>query len=158
VSSSKLQPCFELCQFVQALFKVKVARWNAHLLIGISKRPMCIIHRNGWRITQGTQPERRVLNLESRSYNKSYPSPKVYCSKIDDRTPPMLVLKPCLTFLSSVCTLLTSNQVHSLVHIYRRAMLVNLQASTLHVVSPPSSHVVSISPMTSRTILFYLFK
>jgi hypothetical protein len=100
-----------------------------------------------------------VLHLESRSYDKSHPSPKAYCfSKIDNWKPPLLVSKPCLTFLSSICTSLTSNQVCSLVHIFHQAMLVHLQASTLHGVSPPSSHVVSISPMTSRTILFNLSK
>jgi hypothetical protein len=103
--------------------------------------------------------KRRVLHLESRCYNKSHPSPKVYrFSKIDDRKPPLLVSKRCLTFLSSICTSLTSNQVCFLVHIYRRAMLVHLQANTLHGVSPPMSHVISISPLTSRTILFYLSK
>jgi hypothetical protein len=49
------------------------------------KRPLCNIHQNGWRITQGTQPERSVLPLESHSYNKSHPSPKAYrFSKIDE--------------------------------------------------------------------------
>jgi hypothetical protein len=154
-----LQRCLELCRFVQTLLKTKVARWNAHLLIAISKRPLCIIRWNRWCITRGTQSERRVLHLKSRSYNKWYPSPKAYrFSKIDDRKSPLLVSKPCFTFLSSVCTSLTSNQVCSLVHIYHRAMLVHLQASTLHGVSPPSSHVISISPVTSRTILFYLSK
>jgi hypothetical protein len=53
---------------------------------------MCHIHRNGWCNTQGVQPERRVLPLESRSYNKSNPSPKAYCfSEIDDRKPFLVV-------------------------------------------------------------------
>jgi hypothetical protein len=34
---------------------------------------MCNLLPNGWRITQGTQPERKVLRLESRCYNKTYP-------------------------------------------------------------------------------------
>jgi hypothetical protein len=59
-----------LCQFVQVLLKTNVARWKMHFLIGISKRPMCIIHRNGWCISQDTQLERRVLRLESHCYNK----------------------------------------------------------------------------------------
>jgi hypothetical protein len=45
----------------------------------LQKDPLCNIHQNGWCITQDTQPERRVLPLESHSYNKSYPSPKAYC-------------------------------------------------------------------------------
>jgi hypothetical protein len=49
---------------------------------------MCNIHQNGWRITWGTQPKRRMSHLESRSYNKSYYSPKAYCfSEIDNRKP-----------------------------------------------------------------------
>jgi hypothetical protein len=37
-SSSKLQPCLELCRFAQALLKTKVARWKAHFLIGVSRK------------------------------------------------------------------------------------------------------------------------
>jgi hypothetical protein len=60
---------------------------------------MCIIHQNGWLITQGTQPERRVLRLESHSYNKSHPSPKAYCfSKIVDKKPFLVCFKSLLDF------------------------------------------------------------
>jgi hypothetical protein len=53
-----------------------------------TKRPMCNIRQNGWCITQGTQPERRMTYLESRSYNKSYHSTKAYYfSEIDNRKP-----------------------------------------------------------------------
>jgi hypothetical protein len=45
------------------------------------KRPMCNIRQNRWCITRGTQPERLVLPLESRSYNKAYPRPKVTASR-----------------------------------------------------------------------------
>jgi hypothetical protein len=34
MSLSKLQPYLELCRFVQALLKIKVARWKAHFLLG----------------------------------------------------------------------------------------------------------------------------
>jgi hypothetical protein len=82
-----------------------------------AKRPMCNIHQNGWRITRGTQLERRVLPLESRSYNKSHPSPKTHCfSKIDERKQLLIVLNPCLTFLNSTCLSFTPAQVYSLVH------------------------------------------
>jgi hypothetical protein len=119
---------------------------------------MSNIHQNIWRITRDTQPKRRVLHLESRIYNKSHPSPKAYCfSKIDDRKPPLLVSKPCLTFLSSICTSLTSNQVHS-IHIYRQALLFHPQASTLHGGGPPSSHVILISHVTLCTHLDLLSK
>jgi hypothetical protein len=87
-----------------------------------AKRPMRNIYRNRWRITQGTQLERRVFPLESRSYNKSHPSPKAYCSSKIDGWKPFIMfsnhLNPCLTFLSSVCISLTPAQVYSLVHIY----------------------------------------
>jgi hypothetical protein len=123
------------------------------------KRPPCNIHQNEWRSTRGTQLKRRVLHLESHSYNKSYPSPKAYrFSKFDDQKPPLLISKLCLTFLSSVRTSLTSNQVRSLVHIYHQALLFHPRASTLHGVSPPSSHVVLISHVTSCIHLDLLFK
>jgi hypothetical protein len=67
------------------------------------KRPLCNIHQNRWRITRGTQPESRMLHLESHSCNKSHPSPKAYrSSKIVGQKPFLGVSKPCLTFLSSV--------------------------------------------------------
>jgi hypothetical protein len=39
MSSSKLQPCLELCRFTYVLLKIKVARWKAHFLVDINKRP-----------------------------------------------------------------------------------------------------------------------
>jgi hypothetical protein len=92
LSSSKLQPCLECCRFAQAPLKTKVVRWKAHSFSESVKRLMCNIHWNGWCITRGTQPKSRVLPLESRSYNKSHPSPDVYCfSKIDERKPFLIV-------------------------------------------------------------------
>jgi hypothetical protein len=74
------------------------------------------IHQNIWRITRGTQLERRVLPLESRSYNKLHPSPKSYCfSKIDESKPFLVVSNPCLTSLSSAYISFTLAQVYSLV-------------------------------------------
>jgi hypothetical protein len=69
-----------------------------------------------------------------------------------------LMLNTRLTSLNSACISFTSNQVHSLVRIYHRVMLVHIRASILRGDSPLSSHVVSISPVTSRTIMFYLSK
>jgi hypothetical protein len=40
MSSSKLQPCLELCRFAQALFKTKVVRWKAHFLLGICEKTL----------------------------------------------------------------------------------------------------------------------
>jgi hypothetical protein len=38
ISSSKLQPCLELCRFAQAPLKTKVARWKAHFLLGTCEK------------------------------------------------------------------------------------------------------------------------
>jgi hypothetical protein len=35
ISSSKLQPCLELCWFVQALLKTKFVKWKTHFLLRI---------------------------------------------------------------------------------------------------------------------------
>jgi hypothetical protein len=83
------------------------------------KRHMCNICRNGWPITRGTQPERRVLPLESRSYNKSHPSPKLTASLwLRIKSLSSFVSNPCLTFLNSTCLSFTPNQVYSLVRVY----------------------------------------
>jgi hypothetical protein len=124
MSSSKLQHCLELCRFIQALLKTKVARWKVHFLVRVSKRLMYIIRRNGWRITRGTQPERRMLHLESRCYNKSDPGPKALASQtLMSVSLSSFVSKPCLTFLSIVYILSTPNQVYSLVCIQYRVIL-----------------------------------
>jgi hypothetical protein len=97
------------------------------------------------------------VSLESCSYNKSYLSPKAYCfSKIIGKKPSLVVSSRCLTPFNSACISFTSSQVHSLVRIYHRAMWVHLRVSILRGDGPLLSHVISISPMTSRTILFYL--
>jgi hypothetical protein len=84
---------------------------------------MCNIRRNGWHITRDTQPERRVLPLESRGYNKSHPSPKAYCfSKIDDQKHFLICIEFCMTFLNSTCLSFTPNKLHSLVRAYHRVI------------------------------------
>jgi hypothetical protein len=89
----------------------------------VTKRPLCNIHQNRWRITRGMQLESRMLHLESRSYNKSYSSPKAYCFlRIVDKKPSLVVLSHCLTPLNSACISFTLNQVHSLVRICHRAI------------------------------------
>jgi hypothetical protein len=53
---------------------------------GSAKRPMCNIRQNEWCIIRGMQLERIMSYLESRSYNKSYHSPKSYrFSEMDNR-------------------------------------------------------------------------
>jgi hypothetical protein len=54
-------------------------------------RPTCIIHWNGWRITWGTQLERRVLRLESSCYNKSH-----LCAKLSASLRLLIESPPCL--------------------------------------------------------------
>jgi hypothetical protein len=40
LSSSKLQPCLQLCQFAQALLKTKTARWKAYFLLRIYEKSL----------------------------------------------------------------------------------------------------------------------
>jgi hypothetical protein len=88
-----------------------------------ARRSMCNIHQNGWCITRCMHPERRVLPLESRSYNKLHPNPKTYCfSMIDDQKHILVSIEFCLTFLNSTHLSFTFNQVYSLVHIYHRVI------------------------------------
>jgi hypothetical protein len=119
ISSSKLQPCLELWWFARRLLRQKLQDGKRISLSESTKRPMCNIRQNGWRITQGTQPERRMWNLESHSYNKSHPSAKAYCfSKTDEVKPFLVVSDPCLTFISTACVSFTLAQVCSLISIY----------------------------------------
>jgi hypothetical protein len=135
-----------------------------HFLIGIGKRPLCIIHRNRWHITWGTQPKRSVLCLESGCYDKSHPGPKLTASlRLMIKRLSSFVSNSCLTFLNSICLSFTPNKVYPLVSINHRAIswwfhkhlpfvLLELMycwfwASTLHGVGPLSSLVVMISPM-----------
>jgi hypothetical protein len=114
ISSSKLQPGLELCQFVQALIKTKVVRWKVHLLLRSCEKTL---------VQHSSERESRILHLESRSYHKSYSSPKAYCFlRIVDKKHSLVVLSHCLTPLNSACLSFTLNQVHSLVHIYHRAI------------------------------------
>jgi hypothetical protein len=110
MSSSKFQRCLELCRFAQALLKTKVARWKAHFLVRISKRPMYTICWNGWHITRGTQPERRLSHLESHCYNKLDPGPKTPASlNLDEHKSFLVCSKPYLTSPSIVYISSTPN-------------------------------------------------
>jgi hypothetical protein len=128
----------------------------------LAKRPMCNIRQNGWRITRGTQLERRMLPMESHSYNKSYPSPKAYCcSKIDDQKsflvvqipvwPSLIVLAyhspwtKCTPWFASIIEPYHGDSTT----FYNFILLVFVyhlfRVSTLHGVGPLSSRVVMIS-------------
>jgi hypothetical protein len=67
----------------------------------LAKRSHIQLRSNGWHITRGTQPERRVLCLESCCYNKSDPGPKPIASPNLDEHKPLLVC-----FESLLCDLL----------------------------------------------------
>jgi hypothetical protein len=41
MSLSKLQPCLQLCRFVQTLLKTKVIRWKAHFLLRTCEKDPC---------------------------------------------------------------------------------------------------------------------
>jgi hypothetical protein len=85
----------------RCFLRTKVARWKEHFLIGISKRPLCITRRNGWRITRGTQPKRRMLHLESCCYSKSHSGLKFTSSlKLDDHKSFLVCFKLPLDFSS----------------------------------------------------------
>jgi hypothetical protein len=120
-----------------------------HFLIGISKRPLCIIHQNGWCITRGTQMERKLLCLESRCYNKSHPGPKLMTSlRLMIKSLSLFLSNPCLTFLSITYISFTPNQVYSLVHFYHQALSLWLH-ECLHV-----SYLVP--KYSSRSIQYYV--
>jgi hypothetical protein len=160
------KPCLELCRFMQSFLKIEVPRWKVYFLIRISKRPLCIIHRNGWRITRGTQPKEECCTWSLVATTNRILALKLTASlRLMIGSLSSFVSNPCLTFLISTCISFTPNQVYPLVHIYHRAILwwfhkhlpfalVELVyhwfwATTLHGVGPLSSHVVMISPVSS---------
>jgi hypothetical protein len=86
VSSFKLQPCLELCRFAQAPLKTKVARWKAHFPLRVCEKTP-VQHSSEWMVYYSRYATgKKGVALESRSYNKSHPSPKAYYfSEIDDQ-------------------------------------------------------------------------
>jgi hypothetical protein len=107
-----------------------------------------------------------MLHLESRSYNKSFSSPKAYCLlRIVDKKPSLVVSSHCLTPLNmlayhSLWTKCTS-WFASIIEPYHGdsatfdnftlwVLVYHLfRVSTLHDVGPLSSHVVMISAVRS---------
>jgi hypothetical protein len=62
MSSLELHPCLGLYQFAQALLKTKICKMERTLLYWkLARRSHCNLLPNGWRITRGTQPERKML-------------------------------------------------------------------------------------------------
>jgi hypothetical protein len=65
----------------------------------ITKRSHLHLHPNGWHITRGTQPDRRVLCLESYCYNKSDSGPKSTASlRLDEHKHFLVCFKSLLDF------------------------------------------------------------
>jgi hypothetical protein len=119
---------------------------------------MCNICQNGWCIIRGTQPERRVLPLESRSYNKSCPSPKAYCfSKSVDKKS-LLVSSPCLASFNSACISFTTTKCAPWFKSIIEPCWSSFKQVPYMVMVHLSSHVVLISHVTSWIILFELPK
>jgi hypothetical protein len=69
MSSSKLQPCLELCQFAQALLKTELQGEKCISLLALARGSNYDILLDGWRITRDTQPKRKILFLDSCCYN-----------------------------------------------------------------------------------------
>jgi hypothetical protein len=91
------------------------------LHIELLNRPMYTIRWNGWHITRGTQPERRLSHLESHCYNKLDPGPKTPASpNLDERKSFLVCSKPYLTSPSIVYI---SSTPYSLVRIHHRVIL-----------------------------------
>jgi hypothetical protein len=77
-------------------------------LVGISKRPLCIIHQNGWRITRGMQPKRRMSPLEPHCYNESDLGPKALASpNLDERKSFLVCFKSLVDLVLVYCLLPT---------------------------------------------------
>jgi hypothetical protein len=138
-----------LCRFIQAPLKTKIARWKALFLLGIyEKTPMQ--HLPELMAYYSRYATRKVgVPLESRSYNKSYPSTKAYCfSEIDDRKPFLVVRIPAWPPLIVLASIIEPYHGDSATF-YNFTLLVPVyrlfRGSTLHGVSPLSSHVVMIS-------------
>jgi hypothetical protein len=101
-----------------------------------AQRPLCNIRWNGWRITWGTQSERRVLHLESHSYSKSHLRPKAYClSKIVDKKPFLVCFEALLDFPKQCHLSSSPNQVYALGHIYHWVILHRFLYSPLVIIS-----------------------
>jgi hypothetical protein len=65
----------------------------------LAKRSHLQLLLNGWRITRGTQPEKRVLCLESYCYDKSNSGPKSTASlRLDEHKHFLVDFKSLLDF------------------------------------------------------------
>jgi hypothetical protein len=162
--------------------------WGAHpncnLVLSCTGSPMHLLRQklqdekrtrqNEWRITQGTQPERRVLPLESRSNNKSNSSSKSIASLRLAEQEHFLVCfaslldfpKLCMHIVHSPLGVLLGSRLSSshvavvswVLSYIHFALIVPLYQQILpnihHGVRKPSSHVIMISSCLHVSILF----
>jgi hypothetical protein len=103
--------------------KTKVAIWKAHFLHGICEKSL-VQHSSEQMVYYSRYAtEKKGVPLESRSYAKSHPSPKITASLwLRIESLPTFVSNSFLTFLNSTCLPFTPNQVHSLVRIQHQAI------------------------------------
>jgi hypothetical protein len=125
VSSSKLQPCLELCRFIQAPLKTKVARWKTHFLLRVCEKTS-VQHSSEWMAyySRCTTRKKGCCPWSHVATTSHILSLTLTASlRMTARSLSLFVSNPCLTFLGSNCTSSTPNPVYSLVHVYHRAML-----------------------------------
>jgi hypothetical protein len=122
------------------------------------KRPLCNIHQNRWRITRVAQPKRRLLHLESCSYNKSHPNPKAYCFSKSVNKKPLLIWSPCLASLNSACISFTLTKCASWLKSIIEPYWSSFKQVPYLVMVHLSSHVIWSHKWLQGTILFELAK
>jgi hypothetical protein len=103
LSSSKLQPCLELCQFARRFLRQKLQDGKRISFSEYVKSPICNIHRNGWRITRGCNRREECHTWSLVDTTSRILALKLTTSlRLMIRRLFLIVSKPCLTFLSSV--------------------------------------------------------
>jgi hypothetical protein len=136
---------------------------------------MCNIHRNKWHITWVTQPERRLLRLQSCCYNKSCPDPMLSASpRCDDQKPFLNCFrslldspKQCLHIIHAQPSVLLGSRLSStyIVVVSQRSIICSSRAHVSLILSKyptwcrsTSSHVIMISLMPSCICHVWLSK
>jgi hypothetical protein len=112
VSSSKLQPYLELCRFIQALFKTKVARWKTHFLIGVSKKDSYVtfFKMDGVLLEVHNQKEGCCAWSLVATTSRMLAISLLLLSNLMNVSHTLFVSNPCLMFLNSACTSFTPQQ------------------------------------------------
>jgi hypothetical protein len=123
ISSSKLQFCLELCRFVQALLKLKFAKWKAHFLPRNLRNDPCATFVR----TDGVWLE--VCNRKEECCPRSLVATTGHILTLKLTASLKLVIESLFLMLTTRLTSLNSayisfppNQVCSLVHVYHWAV------------------------------------